>query len=232
MQVLKVVAEGLVTSFRYPHFVQGVHPTFEMPPPATIHGHISSAVGRLIAPDETDFAYHFRFETQFEDYEHLHFFGKSPKMNPFRRKLLFRPRLTLYLTNISFEERFKSPQYAVVLGRSQDVMTYTDVRVIELHQSERAFFDGALLSLMESARIGGRAYAVTMPRYLTERRQPTWGQYAVLSASDRPPIYPDDAAFAEPGFAPFWVDPEPDAAHPFISGLQRGILWRRWDEST
>jgi len=46
MRVLKVVAEGPITSFRYPHFMQQIHPSFQMPPPATIYGHISSALGK------------------------------------------------------------------------------------------------------------------------------------------------------------------------------------------
>jgi len=104
MRVLKVIAEGPVTSFRYPHFVQGVHLTFEMPPPATIYGHICSAVGDYIAPNSTRFAYHFSWEAKFFDYEHLHFFGNTPKMNPFRRELLFNPQLTLYLTNLDLKE--------------------------------------------------------------------------------------------------------------------------------
>ena len=33
MKVLKIVAEGLTTSFRYPHFMQQIHPSFQMPPP-------------------------------------------------------------------------------------------------------------------------------------------------------------------------------------------------------
>ena len=28
MKVLKIVAEGLTTSFRYPHFMQQIHPSF------------------------------------------------------------------------------------------------------------------------------------------------------------------------------------------------------------
>ena len=44
LELVKVVAEGLITSFRYPHFMWQKQPTFEMPPPATIYGHICSAV--------------------------------------------------------------------------------------------------------------------------------------------------------------------------------------------
>jgi CRISPR-associated protein Cas5t len=229
MHVLKIVAEGLVTSFRYPHFVQGVHPTFEMPPPATIYGHVCSAVGDFIPKDSTRFAYHFRFETRFFDYEHLHFFGKEPKMNPFKRELLFKPRLTLYLDNTDLLNAFRTPRYPVALGRAQDLMTYTDIRTLNLEQASRAFYGGTLLPLAQAAQIGGRSFAVTMPRFIDEYRQPQWGQYGVLPDSATPPVYPgeDSLMFANDPM-PIWIDPEHDAAHPYLEGLQRGIVWHEW----
>lgn len=225
MQVLKIGVEGLVTSFRYPHFVQGMHPTYEMPPPATIYGHICSAVGDYIGQDSTRFAYYFRFEAKFTDYEHLHFFGSKPKMNPFNRELLFNPQLTLYLDRIDLAEYFFSPRYAVALGRSQDLMSYTSVEVIELEQAEETFFEGTLLPLEISAAIGGGAYAVTMPRFIDEHRRPTWGQYAILRDAVKYP--PNDLGFEE-YIESVWVDPYPDARNTRFPGLQRGIIWHSW----
>src|SRR3989304_842611 len=111
MRVLKVVAEGITTSFRYPHFMLQIHPTFEMPPPATIYGHIASALGDWFDPQGVQFAYRFTFSGQVNDKEHIilatpasgYLKGtKIPKVlegnvNPFERALLFQPRLTLYI---------------------------------------------------------------------------------------------------------------------------------------
>ena len=72
MQALRIEIVGDVTSFRYPHFMWGVQPTFEMPPPATIYGHICSVVGEWIAPEGLRFAYHFTHEGKFNDLEHIH----------------------------------------------------------------------------------------------------------------------------------------------------------------
>lgn len=223
MRALKITAEGSVTSFRYPHFVQGVHLTFEMPPPATIYGHICSVVGEWIPPDITDFAYHFAYDAKFFDYEHLHFFGKEAKMNPFRRELLFNPRLTLYVSNVSLLDYFRRPRYAVALGRTQDLMTYVDVREVELYPASQAFYEGTLLTLEDAAEIGGPSFAVTMPRFIDEQRVPTWEQYAVLE--DRME-YPSATTLA---FQPreIWVDPEPDARHPYLE-LQRSVVWHSW----
>lgn len=223
MRVLKIIAEGTVTSFRYPHFVQGVHLSFEMPPPATIYGHICSAVGEYIPPTVTRFAYYFTYAAKFFDYEHLHFFGKEPKMNPFRRELLFHPRLTLYLDNLELTKFFLQPRYAVVLGRAQDLMTYLDVREVELEPATQTFYEGTLLALEDAAQIGGRSFAVTMPQFMDEERRPTWRQYAVLP--DRVEYPADDTmTFKEWSI---WVDPEPDARHPY-KALQRGVIWHDW----
>ncbi len=225
MRVLKIKAEGTVTSFRYPHFVQGVHPTYEMPPPATIYGHLCSAVGDYFDPTITQFAYHFTCDAHFSDYEHLHFFGKEPKMNPFRRELLFNPRLTLYLTNLDFAGFFLSPRYPVALGRAQDLMTYVDVQEIELNVADAAFYENTLLPLPEAALIGGRTFAVTMPRFIDENRHPSWDQYAVLL--DRVEYPNTNALDFEGNHRSIVVDPQADAKHPTKS-LQRGIIWHSW----
>lgn len=227
MRALKIVAEGVTTSFRYPHFVQGTQPTFEMPPPATIYGHVCSALGYFFEPDSLQFGYNFTWRTKFFDYEHTHIFSPTEsKLNPFQREILYAPKLTLYLDNPGLYEAFISPHYPVVLGRSQDLMTYTLVKVVDLEQAEQAFFCDTLLPLDDALWLGGRLYAVTMPRYITPERQIQWGQYAVLSGRVD---YPgEETFFAEGSTAtPIWVDPEPDARHPYRA-IQKGVMWHRW----
>ena len=104
MRVLKVVAEGLTTSFRYPHFMQQIHPSFQMPPPATIYGHICSTLGEWFDPTGVQFAYHFTHQGQVKDIEHIIVLspagGSLPdtpplkvlqgNVPPFERPLLFR----------------------------------------------------------------------------------------------------------------------------------------------
>lgn len=230
MRAIRIKAEGLTASFRYPYLVQGVQPTYEMPPPATIYGHVCSAIGELIDPRLTRFAYHFSFEARFFDYEHLHFFGKQPKMNPFNREMLFRPRLTLYLDNLELLPYFRSPRYAVVLGRAQDLMTYTEVKEVEIKPAERAFYGGTLLPLSASARIGGRFVAATMPRFIDEARQPEWGQYALLPDFDKPPVYSGEGGFQIPAEDfEIMVDSEDEnAKHRYLKDVFRGVVWHTW----
>lgn len=220
LSVLRVQITGTVTSFRYPHFVQGFQPTFEMPPPSTIYGHICSAVGDYLSYDRLKslrFGYHFTHEGKFIDYqEHLHF-ADPVQPFPFNRELLYNPVLTLYLTDTSLYDAFRSPHYPVILGRSQDLMTYRRVEVIELIAAETAYFEHTLLPLEMAPRLREPTIAITMPRYIDPRRRASWGQYSLLQrralwpqqlVTDDWDDEPADGLAFEGDVVSLWVDPD------------------------
>ncbi len=239
MEVLKVTAEGLTTSFRYPHFMQGVQPTYEMPPPATIYGHVCSALGEWFNPSGVRFALHFAFQARVEEVEHTHVLtpatGRLPEtelpkvaegqVNPFTRSVLFRPRLRLYLNRPEWVERFRSPRYAVALGRSQDLFNYTRVEVVRLEYSERVYFEHTLAPY-DLARRTGRGVAVLMPRFLdyTNRRRPTFERYVVLHRRVRLDQSDEFLQLESEGSLRFWADP----TEPQVDGLSLGLFFHSW----
>lgn len=245
-QVLRVVAEGTVTSFRYPHFAQGFQPTYELPPPSTVYGHICSTVGEYLTAQQLEtleFGYHFTHDGKFVDHkEHLHFSDPIQPF-PFDRELLFNPRLTLYLSDLSLEPYFREPHYAVGLGRSQDLMSYTDVDVIELQQAEEAYFEGTLLPDSLATRLETGIVAITMAQWIDQRRRPIWKTYLALTnrVTWPPPskaemidefdldediklVFEGDEQDIE-----IWVDPDsPD--YPKRLGVKRAVYFHRfWD---
>lgn len=219
MQVLKVVAEGLTTSFRYPHFMQQIHPSFQMPPPATIYGHICSALGEWVDPTNLQFAYHFTYQALTTDLEHIIVLSasrgklrgtKHPKVlegavNPFERDILFQPRLVLYLNRPEWELNFRSPRYAVVLGRSQDLFTYTQVSVTEVAQAEQAYFEHTLLPHTMATQIM-QGVTVLLPRYLdyANKRAPVFSRYLVVK--DRV-LTNDFHTYGTQIQSSYWIDP-------------------------
>ena len=241
MRVLKIVAEGVTTSFRYPHFMQQIHPTYQMPPPATIYGHICSALGEWFDPTGVCFAYHFTHEGQAKDLEHVIVLsrgkGKLPgtkipkvlegKVNPFERDLLFKPRLTLYINRPEWESAFRCPRYAVVLGRSQDLFTYTDVSVIELLQAESAYFEHTLLP-HEMVFQTMRGVTVLMPRFLDYKRNrtPTFERYVMLTERVYLPKK-DLLRFRHFSYDPYWVDP----TTPEMKGAHLGLSFLNFTEA-
>lgn len=232
MRVLKVVAEGLTTSFRYPHFMQQIHPSFPMPPPATIYGHICSALGEWFDPSGVQFAYQFTHQGQVRDVEHIIVLtpssGKLPdtkipkvlegNVNPFEREMFFRPRLVLYINRPEWLAAFRSPRYTVALGRSQDLFTYTSVEVIELVRCERVYFGHTLVPHRMALQIG-RGITVLMPRFLDyeSNRQPTFERYFVVQDQVTVP----NVQFEHLNYGPFWADP----TAPEFRGLPLGLTF-------
>lgn len=243
MKVLKITAEGLTTSFRYPHFMLGIQPTYQAPPPATIYGHICSALGEWVSPNGLLFAYHFTYQAQFDDVEHVHVLeapdaarGKLPgtnwhkalegNINPFKRAILFRPRLVLYLNRPDWLAAFRSPCYAVVLGRSQDLCTYTDVRVVSLTTADTAYFEHTLAPYEFTMR-SPRGYAVLMPRFLDyrRRRQPVFGRYVILQQRVHTA---DGDDYVRLGTEQYWTDP----TTPVDRGAHLGLLFHSFSGET
>jgi len=236
VQALRVVAEGPTTSFRYPHFMQGVQPTFRMPPPATIYGHVCSALGDWFDPAGVEFAIHFRYQVEFDDVESTHILAPVggrlkgttlPKalegnVNPFRRSILFRPRLVLYLNRPDWLEAFRRPRYPVALGRSQDLFMYREVGITELANAEAAYFEHTIMP-DDFARRTGAGQVVLMPRFLEvrARRHPTFERYLILQRR----VYSREFVRYE-GEPPlrFWVDP----ATADADGICLGLLFHRW----
>ncbi len=239
MRVLKIVAEGVTTSFRYPHFVQGVQPTYDMPPPATIYGHICSALGELVPPQDIAFAYHFTTQGRVDDIEHVHVLnsttGKIPgttipkvlegNVNPFKRTLLFYPRLTLYLNRPEWWSAFHSPRYAVVLGRSQDLCSYTQVEILDLPTADHVYFEHTLLPYSMATQIRTGVVSL-LPRYLDpeHNRHPMFDRYLLLQQriQSREMI-----RFGDATSSPYFIDPQ----SPVHDDAQRGLYFHHFVES-
>ncbi len=248
MQALRIEAEGLTTSFRYPHFLMGRQPTFRMPPPATIYGHICSAAGEFLDPSAIRFAYTFRFDGIGDDLELLHVAtvgkgrwpdgGGYPRnldvtTNPSPREVLLHPRLTLYLAAESdmlatLERAFREPRYAVTLGRSQDLMAYRSVEQVDLVEAEGTYLEATLLPWTYRLRLRD-GIGVTMPRFIdpNDRSRVSWSPFVVLE--DRvvsATVRTDTTRKGQVAGAgqSWWVDP----FTPTYDHYNRGVVWHRF----
>ncbi|MDX2162944.1 MAG: CRISPR-associated protein Cas5 [bacterium] len=220
-RVMKVVIAGAVTSFRYPHFVQGVQPTYDMPPPSTLYGLLCAVTGTFEPPEGIEFGVHFTYEAKFRDLEHIHLSVPYGQANPFQRELLFNPRLTLYLAPERYADAFSRPVYPLALGRSQDLMSRVgNVELMTLERADRAYFEHTLLPVEYAPRFQ-RTIAATMARYINPRRVPAWGKYAILK--DRV-LFPDPTDPFRTTYEPVWVDP----TSPTVDGLSRGVVLHRF----
>lgn len=251
MRVLHVELDGITTSFRLPHIHVGRQVSYPLPPPATLLGHIASALGEWPEPAGLRFAYSFRTLGHHDDVEATYVTevgGSVPKedkarfpypvnvsgaMNPYKREILFQPHLDLYLDAGDrldvFYRAFRSPRFMVLFGRSQDLAGYRRVEIIETEDADRGYVEGSLLPLDEGSRFR-MAYPMIMPRYINpeDRRQVAWSSYLMLAgrATVEPEADPGPArAVTRPGER-FDVDP----ASPEVRSLQRILLWHQFVE--
>jgi CRISPR-associated protein Cas5t len=168
MRALKITTEAVTSSFRYPHIQIGKLPTYEVPPPATIYGHLAGVLGEWFEADGLEFSYVFEHKGKALDVETGHPIERGSgkftlkgrnwnfpvnvecQTNPQRREFLFRPRLTLFLKGPEqlldrFHGGFLNPAYSYILGRSQDLATCVDAQWVELGDSDEAFFSHTIL---------------------------------------------------------------------------------------
>jgi CRISPR-associated protein Cas5t len=232
MRVLKIVLEGVTTSFRYPHFMLSVQPSFPLPPPATIYGHICSTLGEWVEPEGLAFAYHFTAAGAGEDVEHIHVLaaatGKLPgtrlpkvlegNVNPFTRHVLLHPRMVLYLNRPDWIDAFRAPRYPVALGRSQDLACYTSVEIVELERRADAYFEHTLLPYTMATQTSVGVVAL-MPCWLDywRNRKPAFARYLLLQQRVMSSAL---VRFGETGEREYWAD----LTGPQVKGAPLG-LW-------
>jgi CRISPR-associated protein Cas5t len=255
MEVLRVELDGVTTSFRFPHFLVGRQPTFPLPPPATILGHIASALGEYPDHRALRFAYSFTAAGRVDDVETAHITevgGAVPREDkgrfpypvnvtatpgPLLRELLVQPHLVLYLDAPGELERFyrafREPRYMVVLGRSQDLASYRRVEVIQTELRPAGYVEGTLLPQTERPRFRA-AVPMIMPRYIDpdNRRRVDWQSYLVLTAHCfvTPDVDGENAnrARARAGET-FDVDPQSPARRDRQGNVyQRILYWHRF----
>jgi len=237
MRVLKVELGGMTPSFRYPHFRVGRQPSLPLPPPATIYGHISSALGEWPDPTTLRFGYSFTHAGASDDLESQHIVSASsgkfrgyPKnlegnVNPAYRQVLLQPQLTLYLAAAdldSYYQAFRQPRYAVVLGRSQDLATYTNVQLIDLEERKSGYFEGELLP-NRYRDLTNAGVLIQMPRFIQpeNRRSVEWDMFLAIEKRVFTSPNPTDArkgskVWVGPDAPSFLVDP----ASPVKEGQQ------------
>ncbi len=119
-----------------------------------------------------------------------------------------------------------SPHYAVVLGRSQDLFTYTSVEVVDLIPSQDAYFEKTLAPYEIGRRIA-RGVAVLMPRFLdyAEGRVPTFERYVMVTRRfhSRELLRKDGLPEEE-----FWADP----SSPQVDGSHLGLFFHSFVDDT
>lgn len=170
MKLLHVRLEGWTATFRLPLIYSGTALTAPVPPYSTLLGLIGNLAAREIAPDETRIGYTFRSAGVSYDLETTRRLelDKSGRLKSQRvpgiatRQFHVRPKLDLYLDNLSLRGAFESPANAPCLGRSQDVAWVGRPEEIEAEPCDEGDVRGTLVPFPQP---GASGQILNLPDY-------------------------------------------------------------------
>jgi CRISPR-associated protein Cas5t len=125
-------------------FMAGYQPTYRVPPISTVYGLLSAAKGEKVHLHDLQVGYDFVAEGSGLDLERIRIYGDEKKTVPtsflgtdiIHREFLYDCTLTLYLTDLRFEEYLKRPRYNLLLGRQSDLAWVETVDPITLIEQE------------------------------------------------------------------------------------------------
>jgi CRISPR-associated protein Cas5t len=167
MKALRVLIKGWTTSFRFPGFISGFQPTLPMPPLSTVYGLISAAKGELVSPKDVSIGYVFTSEGKAVDLEVIYELspGLTAKSNVVKREFLINPELYLYINDLSYERYFKRPCYPLLLGRSSDLVSITEIKKVELKEAENVKLGKTILPFWVK---GSHGLVHALPTHFTD----------------------------------------------------------------
>lgn len=148
MKASRILIEGWVTSFRYPAFISGFQPSLPVPPLSTVYGLISAAKGELVTPSDLSVGYVFTHKGKAVDLETIYeLSGLKGKSNVIKREFLVDPKIYLYIDDSNYAKYFKNPHYPLLLGRSTDLVTVSEIREVNLEKKSNAKLGKTVLPL-------------------------------------------------------------------------------------
>jgi len=171
VKLLHIHLAGWTATFRLPLLYSGTGLTSPLPAYSTLLGLIGSVAGREILPGETRIGFVFHSYGTGVDLETTHrlrvdkksgHLGTQKEMGIAKRQFHIRPRLDLYLDNLSLRFPFESPMNTPCLGRSQDVIWIDLVEEVDAEPREEGIIWGTLVPFPEPMAAG---IIVLLPDY-------------------------------------------------------------------
>jgi len=168
MEVLRAKIRAMTASFRYPMFVVSYQPTYTVPPISTIYGLLSAAKGEKVHLTDLSVGYDFVSAGKGVDLERIHIYGgnkKAPlKTDIVNREFLYDCSLTLYISDLSFEDYLRHPRYPLLLGRQSDLALVEDLDTVELIERENVVIKNTIVPF--DGKIPGQV--VSLPSDFTD----------------------------------------------------------------
>lgn len=163
-KVLEVKFSGWTATPRMPFILSGNAVCMQVPSYSMLLGVIGCCLGRIVQSEEINFGYKYTFDATAMDMETRHrleFDGKKVKphtkgTDTYQREFHTMPKLTLWINQPEWEIYFDNPLGTPSLGRSQDILTIDEVRVVEIKSVDSAKISGCMLPYNPNLKVGGQ----------------------------------------------------------------------------
>lgn len=154
LSAVHVHIEGLTAFFRMVWSVTASQMTLPCPSYANLLGLASACAGKVVRPSDTRIGFEFSHASEGEELERTDRFEllgnrlreQRKGQGILYRRIHFKPRLDLYLTNLRLADAFNNPVATPCLGRSQDLCWITNVETVKLTPTESGNIGSTLIS--------------------------------------------------------------------------------------
>lgn len=145
MKVWRIKVSSWTSSFRYPNIISGFQPTMEVPPLSTVLGMLNSCAGEYLDFNNCSLGYYFEFAAKSVDLETIYMVEvdknvpkSKMKSNVIKREFLYDCSLYIYLLDEYLVDCFRNPVHQVLLGRSSDLASIEEIKLLDLPEIEKA----------------------------------------------------------------------------------------------
>ncbi|MEZ5044009.1 MAG: hypothetical protein R2828_29205 [Saprospiraceae bacterium] len=163
---LELKMEGWTATPRQPFILSGNAICMATPSYSLLLGLIGCCLGRIVTKEEVGIGFYYEFDIAANDLEkrqRLIFDGKNIKTHgkggdAYLREFHIKPKLTLWLNRLDWEEYFHFPVGTPSLGRSQDLLEIKkkSIRKISAKNVNTAKISGCMLPFEQGIQAGGQ----------------------------------------------------------------------------
>ncbi len=185
--LLEVQFEGWTATPRMPFILSGNAICMVTPTYSLLLGLIGCCLGRPVEPEEVRFGFYYKFDDTAEDVEtrqRLVNDGRRIKTHSkgtdaYTREFHVNPHLTVWLNRLDWEEYFRYPVGAPVLGRSQDLLKIKEVQIVKVKPVSSAKINGCLLPF--NSQLSTAGHLVQLAEAYRENKEVGSGRTSTIS---------------------------------------------------
>lgn len=152
-ELLQIKCSGWTASPRMPFILSGNSVCMHAPSYSMIIGMLGCCLGRYILANEVQIGFHYSFDSVAKDIERRHRLeNKNQKIkmhhkgtDAYTREFHTRPKITIWIDRLDWEELIVNPKGTPSLGASQDIVRIKSVEKVIVDKINKAKVSGTMI---------------------------------------------------------------------------------------